>query len=241
MIVGSKNIQLKIHRKSKGKVVRQSKLWLMPIVLLTLCVSQLSFAAELWEKGRHYKELPYPVETADPSKIEVLEVFWYGCPHCYEFNNEYLPKWEEELADDVSFRLMPATFPGWEVHAKAFYVAEFLGVHEKMHQFLFDKIVTEPRKYKEVADFKPLFLEKGIKSEDFEKVLEVGGFRKISKIDEAIKKASDKVKSLRISGVPALIINGKYKVGVRDAGGMQNMLKITNYLVNKERELAKKK
>ena len=224
----------------KGNVVRQTKLWLMPLVFLVLCFSQLGFAADLWEKGRHYKELPYPVKTEDPSKIEVLEVFWYGCPHCYEFNNEHLPEWEKQLAEDVSFRLMPATFPGWETHAKAFYAAEFLGIREDIHQFLFDKIVADPKKYKEVSDFKPLFIERGVKSEDFDKVFAVSGFRKISKIDEAIKKAGDTVKSLRISGVPALIVNGKYKVGVRDAGSFENMIKITNFLVNKERQLAKK-
>ena len=73
----------------------------------------------------------------------------------------------------------------------------------------------------------------------FDEVFQASGFRKISKVDEAIKKAQDKIKSLRISGVPALIINGKYKVGVRDAGSFTNMLKITNYLVNKEREALK--
>jgi len=216
------------------------KLWLMPFALLMLSFSQLGFSADLWEKGRHYKELPYPVKTADPSKIEVLEVFWYGCPHCYEFNNDHLPKWEEQLADDVDFNLMPATFPGWVVHAKAFYVAELLGVQKEMHQLLFDKIVANPRKFKELSDIKPLFLEKGVKSEDFDKVLKASGFRKISKVDEAIKKATDKVKSLRITGVPALIINGKYKVGVRDAGDFANMIRVANYLINKEREALSK-
>ena len=92
----------------------------------------------------------------------------------------------------------------------------------------------------QIVFFKPLFIERGVKSEDFDQVFAVSGFRKISKIDEAIKKAGDTVKSLRISGVPALIVNGKYKVGVRDAGSFENMIKITNFLVNKERQLAKK-
>jgi thiol:disulfide interchange protein DsbA len=217
----------------------QNRFWLMPFVAIMLLLSQMSFAADLWEKGRHYKELPYPVKTADPSKIEILELFWYGCPHCYEFNNDHLPEWEKSLADDVDFRLMPATFPGWVEHAKAYYAAEFLGVYKEMHQYLFDKIVSNPKKYKDVDDIKVLFMDKGIKSEDFDKVFEASGFRKISKIDEAIKKAQDKIKKLRITGVPALIVNGKYKIGVRDAGSFGNMVKIANYLVNKEREAKK--
>jgi thiol:disulfide interchange protein DsbA len=238
------------HHKHQDQVILKSlglnkvtlkKAWLMPFVLLFLVFSQLSSAADLWEKGRHYKELPYPVKTADPTKIEVLEVFWYGCPHCYEFNNDHLPKWEKQLAADVDFNLMPATFPGWVEHAKAFYVAEFLGVQKELHQTLFDNIVANPKKYKSVQDLKPFFTAIGVKSEDFDKVLSASGFRKISKVDEAIKKASDKVKTLRITGVPALIVNGKYKVGVRDAGSFANMLKITNYLVNQEREALTKK
>jgi len=225
----------------KGNVVRQTKLWLMPVILLMLTLSHWSAADELWEKGKHYQELPIPIKTADPSKIEVLEVFWYGCPHCYEFLNKHLPKWEKELPNDVDFELMPAPFPGWVVHAKAFYAAKFLGIEKEMHQYLFDNIVKDPRKYKDVSDLKPLFTAKGVKPEDFDKVFEVSGFRKISKIDQAINNATEKVKSLRISGVPALVVNGRYKVGVSDAGGFDNMLRITNYLINKERERMKKK
>jgi len=220
--------------------MRLFKLRLLPLLLVLLCVSSFGYAADIWEKGRHYKELPYPVKTADPSKIEVLELFWYGCPHCYEFNNDHLPKWESELADDVDFKLMPATFPGWVEHAKAYYAAEFLGVQKKMHQPLFDAIQASPKKYKDVDDLKPLFIAQGVKSEDYDAIFEAKGFRKISKVEEAIEKATKKIKSLRISGVPALIVNGKYKIGVRDAGGFPNMLKIANFLIHKERESLKK-
>jgi thiol:disulfide interchange protein DsbA len=220
--------------------MRLITLRLIPLLLVLLCASSFSYAADVWEKGRHYKELPYPVKTADPAKIEVLELFWYGCPHCYEFNNDHLPKWEAELADDVDFRLLPATFPGWIVHAKAYFAAELLGVEKKMHQPLFDAIQAKPKKYKDIEDLKPLFIAEGVKSEDFDALFEATGFRKISKVDEVIEKASKKIKSLRVSGVPALIINGKYKVGVREAGGFTNMLKIANFLIYKERESSKK-
>jgi thiol:disulfide interchange protein DsbA len=220
--------------------MRLITLRLMPLLLVLLCASSFSYAAGIWEKGRHYSELPYPVATADPAKIEVLELFWYGCPHCYEFNNDHLPKWEAELADDVSFRLLPATFPGWIVHAKAYFAAEFLGVEKKMHQPLFDAIQKAPKKYKDIEDIKPLFIAQGVKSEDFDALFEATGFRKISKIDEAVESATKKIKNLRVSGVPALIINGKYKIGVREAGGFPNMLKIANFLIHKERESLKK-
>ena len=72
------------------------------LIAACLSVSSIASAAGLWEKGRHYTELPYPVKTKDPSKIEVVEVFWYGCPHCYEFANDHLPAWEESLPDEAT-------------------------------------------------------------------------------------------------------------------------------------------
>lgn len=210
------------------------------LALMALLVfAAASAQAAVWEKGKHYKELPYPVKTRDASKIEVVELFWYGCPHCYEFNNDYLPEWEEQFPEDVDFWMSPATFPGWKIHAKAFYAAQFLGVFDKLHQPLFDAIVASPRKYKDVDDFKSIFTDNGVKSEDFDKVFEASGFRKISKVDEAIKKADERIRAYRVSGVPALIVNGKYKIGVGDAGGFANMIKVANYLINKEREAMK--
>lgn len=193
-------------------------------------------AATMWEEGRHYKELPYPVKTRDPSKIEVAEVFWYGCPHCYEFAKDYLPEWEETLPEDVNFVLIPATFKNWVVHAKAFFAAEALGVVDKMHHPLFDAIAANPKKFDDVSDFKSLFTENGIKEEDFDSVFEASGFRKISKVDEAVKRTDELMRAYRLTGVPALIVNGKYFIGVSDAGGYANMLKIANYLVAQERQ-----
>ncbi len=219
--------------------MRRKYISLLSVLIAALCLSSAGFAADMWEKGRHYKELPYPVKTRDASKVEVVEVFWYGCPHCYEFNNDYLPAWEEAMPDDVDFWMVPATFPGWKEHAKAFFAAELLGVREKLHQPLFDAIVANPRKFADVDDFEEIFVANGVSEEDYRSVFEVSGFRKISKVDEELIKAEDRVKSYRISGVPALIVNGKYKVGVRDAGNFANMVKVANFLIEKERQLMK--
>lgn len=210
---------------------------LVVISLLTICFSfaQTVSAEEMWEKGHHYKDLPFQVKTRDPSKIEVVEVFWYGCPHCYEFNNDFLPAWEKSFADDIDFRLIPATFPGWVVHAEAFFAAEELGKVEEMHQALFDAIQAEPRKFQDKKDFIEIFAKHGVSEADYLKVYEASGFRKISKIEEQVAKTGERIKAYRLTGVPALVVNGKYKIGVREAGGFANMVKIANYLISKER------
>lgn len=204
-------------------------------VAVAVLFSSFSAASEMWEKGRHYKELPFPVKTRDASKVEVVEVFWYGCPHCYEFNNDFLPQWEKSFADDVDFRLIPATFPGWVTHAEIFFAAEELGKVEEMHQALFDAIQAQPKNYKDREDFIEIFAKFGVSEEEFMAVFEASGFRKISKIEENIKATGDRIKAYRLTGVPALIVNGKYKIGVRDAGGFANMTKIANFLIAKER------
>src|SRR5690554_4661296 len=110
------------------------------VAVLSVClfISAQSFAEDIWKEGTHYTTLPLPIKTEDPTKLEVLEIFWYGCPHCYQFNNNHLKSWEGSLPEDVNFTLMPATFKGWIEHAKVFYAAKILGVQEDMHQELFD-------------------------------------------------------------------------------------------------------
>lgn len=216
--------------------MRIQNIWTSLVVALGILWSVQSVAASMWQEGQHYSALPYPVATNDPGKIEVREIFWYGCPHCYEFAKDYLPEWEENLPEDVNFVLMPATFPNWLVHAKAFFAAEALGVVDKLHGPLFDAIAVNPRKYQSTDDFKELFAKYGVSAEDYEKTFEASGFRKISKVDESVNKANELIRAYRLTGVPALIVNGKYLISVSKAGNYANMLKITNYLVDQERQ-----
>lgn len=206
------------------------------LCVVFLFISASVLAQETWKEGTHYQVLSSPIKTEDPTKLEVLEIFWYGCPHCYEFNNNHLKTWEKSIPEDVNFTLMPATFKSWIEHAKVFYAAKFLGLQEDMHQELFDTVQSNQRKYRTVDSLKPLFIKRGVDEAKFDQLFETGGFRKISQIDQAVEQADKKMKSVNISGVPALIVNGKYKVGVSEAGGLGNMLKITNFLLEKERK-----
>tara|TARA_R110000850_G_scaffold212635_4_gene338408 strand:+ start:1272 stop:1937 length:666 start_codon:yes stop_codon:yes gene_type:complete len=220
-------------------IKKMSKVFAVISVSLMLLSTQ-GFTAEVWQEGTHYKTLPFPIKTEDPTKLEVLEIFWYGCPHCYDFNNNYLKRWEKSLPEDVSFTLMPATFKGWTEHAKIFYAAKILGIQEEMHQELFDTIQSNQQKHKTVESLKPLFIKRGVDSAAFDQLFETGGFRKVSQIDLAVAQADKTMSTVKITGVPALIVNGKYKVGVREAGGLGNMLKITDFLLEKERKLMAK-
>ncbi|NJN53095.1 MAG: hypothetical protein HC809_16385 [Gammaproteobacteria bacterium] len=111
--------------------------------VLALATALTAFAAvsawaEDFEAGVHYEVLPIPVETADPTKIEVVEVFSYGCGACFNFDG-VLESWRANQAPDVLFRRMPAMVrEDWVIFAQAFYAAEVLGVSAKMHTALFE-------------------------------------------------------------------------------------------------------
>lgn len=223
--------------------IKMRKLMRRTFALLSMSILLISLPAladDIWKEGTHYKTLPFPIKTDDPSKLEVLEIFWYGCNHCSNFNEDHLVKWEASLPEDVYFTLTPATFRGWKEHAKVFYAAKFLGVQEEMHQEIFDTVQSNHKKYSTAESLKPLFIKYGVDSDKFDRLFETGGFRKISQIDQAVEQAVKLVDSVKIKGVPALIVNGKYKVGVTDAGSLGNMLKVTDFLLEKERQAAAK-
>ncbi len=182
-----------------------------------------------WVAGKHYKVLPYAVRTRDASKVEVVELFWYGCPHCYKFN-PMVHHWSEGLADDVDFWLSPATFgKAWVVHAQAFYAAEVLGIQEKMHQPLFDAIIRDRKPLGSESELAKFFANYGVDPKDFKKAY--NSFSVKSMVDQANARG----RSYRATGVPALIVNGKYRVSASEAGSNENMLKVVDFLIAKEK------
>ena len=99
--------------------------------------ASLSVYAATPTEGFEYKLVQPPVPTETGDKIEVVELFWYGCPHCYYFEPQ-VKQWLKTMPDNVEFRRVPAVFNDvWAVHARAYYTAETLGVADKMHDPMF--------------------------------------------------------------------------------------------------------
>ena len=186
--------------------------WLWAVILF-LPVSLANAAEEQWVAGQHYDVLPYPVRTRDSSKIEVVELFWYGCPHCDKLN-PLISAWEKKLPDDVDFWFSPAIFgKSWKIHAQAFYAAEALGVQGKLHDKFFDALHRERLKLNTEDQLASFFVRNGVKEEDFRKAFNSFSVKK-SKLDQAESRG----KSYRATGVPALIVNGKYRIAATKAG-----------------------
>lgn len=190
----------------------------------------LTTQAEDFKEGVHYIKLSTPVAVSEPGKIEVAELFWYGCPHCFEFE-PYIEPWIEKLPEDVNFERVPATFSKvWKTHANAFYAAEALGIGEKLHSDFFNRIHRKGERLTSTSDLAEFFAEYGVSEEEAERALKSFGVK--SKVNQA----GARIRGYQALGVPAIVVNGKYRIDTSTAGSWTNMLKITEFLIEKERQ-----
>jgi thiol:disulfide interchange protein DsbA len=161
----------------------------------------------------------------NPDKIEVIEFFWYGCPHCYSLEPA-MQAWLKTKPANVEFIRQPAVFSDvWGKHAKAYYVAEALDVVEKVHADFFDAIQNKKQKLVTEDELAKFFAAHGVKDEDFRAAY--SSFL----VDSKMRQAEAIAGRYGITGVPALIVNGKYKVTASTAKSQENMINVTNQLI----------
>lgn len=193
-------------------------------LIIPLLLSAPSFA-----EGEGYVTIDPAQPTQSGDKIEVLEVFWYACPHCFDFE-PHVKKWLTSKADDVEFTRMPGIFrKSWIPHAKAYYTAEKLGVLDTIHEPLFNAIHKQRKKIHDDDSIKDFFIKNGVDKGEFIKVYES------DETEDKVKKAFVMGQRYKITGVPAVIVNGKYMVSGSTAGSFENMLKVIDQLTDKER------
>ncbi|MDD5036209.1 MAG: thiol:disulfide interchange protein DsbA/DsbL [Methylococcaceae bacterium] len=200
-------------------------------LVLMLIVSSVAMAAEkpkAGAEGEGYELVTPPHPTNDPSKIEVMEFFWYGCPHCMHFE-PHVKAWLKTKPANVVFIRQPAIFnPRWGAHAKAFFTAETLGVLDKVHDDFYDAIQNKKEALESEADLAKFFLAHGVKEDDFHKAY------KSFAVDAKMRQAEGLAPSFGIDGTPALVINGKYRVGAATAKSFEKMIEVTNALIKQE-------
>lgn len=200
-------------------------------LLLPLSACQADSEAT-YVAGTHYEVLPQAVPTADPTRIEVAEVFWYGCSHCYAFE-PFLEPWKAALADDVAFVGVPAIWaPEMKLHAKAYYTAKALKVLDKLHIPIFEAMNLKKLKLASEAAITELFIAQGVSAKNFSKVFNSWG------VAQQVKQAEAKQRGYRTQGTPELVVNGKYRISGRLAGGHEGMLKVAAFLIELERQTA---
>ncbi len=207
------------------KFVRQ--IW---CVLLLLPLLSLNLQAEEYNEGEHYTKISKPVRTQDPSKVEVVELFGYWCPHCNNFER-HLEPWKKNMDAQSYFKHIPVVFSANQTEfAKAYYVAKALGVEKQAHQGLFNLIHRQRQWIDTKEQLAAFFASYGVEESAFNKAY--NSFSISSQLNSGKKKA----KAYQVRGVPSLVVNGKYLVTAETAGSQRNMLKVVDYLINKEKQ-----
>lgn len=204
---------------------------LLALVVPALALGASSVPSRHYDAGIDYQLVQPPQPTDTGSKIQVIELFWYGCPHCYHFEPQ-LDQWLAHKPKDVVFERIPAVLgPNWAPLARAFYTEKLLGVFPKTHQALFDaihkyhqlRLESDPQA---LADF---FAKHGVPKAKFLAVYHSFA----ASMD--VRRAEDMTRRYGISGVPTMIVNGKYRTSGALDGGTEAMLKVVDYLIRKER------
>lgn len=190
-----------------------------------------------WAAGVNYRPLvPAQPTDAAPGKVEVVEVFWYGCPHCYALE-PFIESWLKTKPAYIEFKRVPVTWQAvHQSHAKLFYTLEALGKEEALHSAVFA----------EMHDKKNFMFMQGDDKETLNAQLTFAKAHGISETDFSnaynsftvqtdMAKADDLVHRYHVDGVPLVVINGKYVTDVNMAGSQANVMSIVNDLAASEK------
>lgn len=184
-------------------------------------------------EGRDYIELnPLLPTTAPEGQVEVTELFWYGCPHCYHLE-PVIEKYLKEKPDYVTFTRVPGTLnPNWNYHAKLYYVGQMLDPEgkEKLHTNIFNAMHQQRRRLMDDESAKQFFISLGFTEE------KVDAAMNSMELNAELDRAMDYNKKSNAGSVPTLIVNGRYLTSPSMARGGVRMLRLVNHLTKLENE-----
>lgn len=183
-----------------------------------------------FELGTHYNRLtPTQPTSSSPQQVEVAEVFWYGCPHCYNFD-PYLADWKPGAADYVSFVRVPAVWnPLVRLHAQAFYTAQVLGKEEEMHDAFFAEIHQNGNYLDSPEKLASFFARFGVDGEAF-----ADAFNS-REVNERLQRAEELSNRYQIASVPSIVVNGKYTSNASMTGSYEALIALIDSLTAAER------
>jgi len=200
-------------------------------VVATVAKPSVPKALERYQEGRHYTTLPVAQPTsAAPGEVEVAEVFWYGCPHCFTLE-PFIQEWRlNGIPDDTVFVQIPASLnPSWQIHARLFYTAEALGKLEEVHPAIFREVNVNRNPLNTRERMVEFFARFGVSEQQFTEAWDSFA------VQTNLRRSDALVKRYRLTGVPAVVVNGKYVTGADLAGGNKQLLDVINFLVEKEK------
>ena len=179
--------------------------------------------------GVDYQRLsPTQPTSSAPDQVEVAEVFWYGCPHCYHFD-PLVEAWRAKKAEYVNFVRVPAVWnPLLQVHARAFYTAEALGKGAEMHSEFFREIHERGNALDTEQKLQEFFGRFGVDAATFKTAFDSFA------VHAKLQRADELNRRYRIGGVPSLIVNGKYTTEGGQTANYEDLLELANVLAAAE-------
>ncbi len=198
-------------------------IWTKRLLIPFLFVA-LSPAYAEWGEG--WDPIDPPIATSVPEgKVEVIEFFWYGCPHCYHMEPQ-LDAWLKKKPENVVFKRVPAPInSSWTVHSYFYYTAEALGVSDQLHKPLFEAMHDKKRKLYDEQSLVDFAVEQGVDRQKFTDTW--NSFGVYVKVQQARKLGQ----RYSLDGVPAVGIDGKYKTSGSLAGTYSKMFEIIDQLI----------
>ncbi len=188
-----------------------------------------------FKEGQHYDRLvPTQPTVGGADKIEVAEFFWYGCPHCVDFE-PYINKWDAEKPVNARLVKIPIVWnPVAVLHGQMYYTAEILGRNgvitdvQAFHDAVFDEYHKRGNRMSNQAAVERIFSRFGVSQEDFENTW--NSFE----VNQQLRVANDLMRRYKIDGVPAVVVNGKYKSGAAKVGSYPKLLELIDELIVRE-------
>ena len=199
-------------------------------ILFSLLLNPALAQTEEFVEGGHYELLSevQPVQTGD--KIEVVELFWYRCPHCYRLE-PYLIKWLENIPENAEYVPIPAVLnQNWILHGRAYYTFEAMGLVDDLHAKFFDAIHKERRPFSNPEQIADWAATHGADRDTF-----LNTFNSFA-VNNKIQFANVMGRKYGITGVPAVIVDGKYRTNVSMAGSHEKLISLINFLIKKAAE-----
>jgi len=184
-------------------------------------------------EGKNYLKLSPPVATPANGKIEVIEFFWYGCPHCNVFE-PMIDAWAKKLPADVDFRRVPVAFRDepFVAHQRIYYALEEMGLVDAMHRKVFAAIHVDHQRLDNPTEISAFMAKNGVDAAKFM------GFYNSFSVQTKARQAAQLAQAYKIDGVPSLGIAGKYFTSGTLAGSPQASLAVTDYLIQRVRAKA---
>ncbi|KVE33209.1 thiol:disulfide interchange protein DsbA/DsbL [Burkholderia sp. TSV86] len=176
--------------------------------------------------GKDYEVMKSPQPVSAPAgKVEVIEFFWYGCPHCYEFEPT-VEAWVKKEGDKIAFKRVPVAFrDDFVPHTKLFYALSALGISEKVTPAVFDAIHKQ-KNYLLTPQAQADFLAtQGVDKKKF-----LDAYNSFSVQGQA-KQAAEQLKNYAIDGVPTIVVQGKYKTGPAYTNSLEGTAQVLDFLV----------